>query len=718
VNTFSTKLKRLITQHSDIIFILTFIVFASLSYYLAYYKYRFPISPDEGHLVSSASRVLNGQLPLKDFYQTYSPGRYWILAFLFKTFGSSLAVERLMMLFILTMTNVLMLIAAKRILPILWVAIPLLMISIMPGVWNKAFSNFLLLLNIWMIYRYLDRWDRRSLVHCGIAVGLSVWIRQDIAGYAALTFLMCVFFHHIRSSGDRNEGKRARWISIGRATLSDSAIFSLVITLIVAPMGLIYWLNGGFLDLVRGMTIGRVLSVSTLSRPFVSILHIFSSEKTRPPAAEIVLLNLVLLMFILLSIHLLLQLRVKNRKWGVDFDIKLFSTLSLATMYFAGHQWSYPQMFRLPQDGALIYILTAVSIKHIYFKTRDFFASNTRREQVGVLIGGLLTLTLLLLPASYIRYGMVKKSLMAGGLPLSNEKYDSIETSRGGVYLPEENALELNQVVEYIFDQTESGDTIFAPSNPALYFLTDRSNASRQVRIIPSLAESWAAEDLIEDLERNKPALILLRRPLDRLFLEELPFLYDEITRNYSFEERFGNHFIFGRDADRSSTALTASILYYIVGDTQKAFDLLRSAMNGIEGDPDSQRILAKFAVHGWKRVLAMLEGYLIWNDATTWHIRWRGNEEYTRFTGRIKTSVVPTSIETYGFDPRDRLTIEDTVIRFSTLTPRGVEGLDLYFHTDANLVLDIRIDRVRDPSKVYIGAEGDNPSTIPIRLP
>lgn len=229
MNSVTYSLRRFTGQHKRTLLIVSSIVILSYIYYLSYYTYRFPIRTDEGHLVSSTLRVLNGQIPVKDFKQAYAPGRYWLLALLFNFFEPSLAVERLMFICVMTMINVLMYFAAKRSVSMWFIAIPLLMVSLIPGVWNKAFINFLLLLNILMIYRYLDRFDRRSLLLCGIVVGLSVYIRQDIAGYAALTFLLCVFFHHIRSTRDLGERIEKRRLLISRSTISDSTIFSLVV---------------------------------------------------------------------------------------------------------------------------------------------------------------------------------------------------------------------------------------------------------------------------------------------------------------------------------------------------------------------------------------------------------------------------------------------------------------------------------------------------------
>ncbi|MCL5998623.1 MAG: hypothetical protein M1546_21580, partial [Chloroflexi bacterium] len=50
---------------------------------------------DEGLIVLGAERVLNGQIPYRDFWTMYGPGQIYILAGLFKLFGVSLITERI-----------------------------------------------------------------------------------------------------------------------------------------------------------------------------------------------------------------------------------------------------------------------------------------------------------------------------------------------------------------------------------------------------------------------------------------------------------------------------------------------------------------------------------------------------------------------------------------------------------------------------------------------
>src|SRR5713226_1265660 len=53
---------------------------------------------EEGFMLVFPERVLNGDLPNRDFLHLYGPGSLWLLAGVFKTFGVSLTAERLVAL--------------------------------------------------------------------------------------------------------------------------------------------------------------------------------------------------------------------------------------------------------------------------------------------------------------------------------------------------------------------------------------------------------------------------------------------------------------------------------------------------------------------------------------------------------------------------------------------------------------------------------------------
>jgi 4-amino-4-deoxy-L-arabinose transferase-like glycosyltransferase len=60
----------------------------SLGYLCFFLRYS-SLEPDEGILLQGAQRILDGQIPYRDFFSFYTPGSFYLVAALFKFFGNS-----------------------------------------------------------------------------------------------------------------------------------------------------------------------------------------------------------------------------------------------------------------------------------------------------------------------------------------------------------------------------------------------------------------------------------------------------------------------------------------------------------------------------------------------------------------------------------------------------------------------------------------------------
>lgn len=72
----------------------TFLFAALIFFFLFISNYRISIY-DEGLILTGAFRILNGDIPSKDFYTNYGPGQFYILAYLFKIFGTNALIARI-----------------------------------------------------------------------------------------------------------------------------------------------------------------------------------------------------------------------------------------------------------------------------------------------------------------------------------------------------------------------------------------------------------------------------------------------------------------------------------------------------------------------------------------------------------------------------------------------------------------------------------------------
>jgi hypothetical protein len=75
------------TIHASVFLVLTFFFLGISNYFVGVY--------DEGLIYTGTFRVLNGDIPSRDFYTVYGPGQFYALAGLFKIFGANVLVARI-----------------------------------------------------------------------------------------------------------------------------------------------------------------------------------------------------------------------------------------------------------------------------------------------------------------------------------------------------------------------------------------------------------------------------------------------------------------------------------------------------------------------------------------------------------------------------------------------------------------------------------------------
>ena len=70
------------------------LLFLACLAYLWVFRRFTSMEPDEGIVLQGASRVLDGQIPYRDFFSFYTPGSFYLVAALFRLFGNSFLVAR------------------------------------------------------------------------------------------------------------------------------------------------------------------------------------------------------------------------------------------------------------------------------------------------------------------------------------------------------------------------------------------------------------------------------------------------------------------------------------------------------------------------------------------------------------------------------------------------------------------------------------------------
>lgn len=93
----------------------TVLLFVGSCLYLLAFFNVVNMEPDEGIVLTGAQRIVEGQLPYRDFFSFYTPGSFYLTALLFKIFGDSMLVARGALVFFSASFAVITYVLARRI---------------------------------------------------------------------------------------------------------------------------------------------------------------------------------------------------------------------------------------------------------------------------------------------------------------------------------------------------------------------------------------------------------------------------------------------------------------------------------------------------------------------------------------------------------------------------------------------------------------------------
>jgi hypothetical protein len=151
-------------------------------------------------------------------------------------------------------------------------------------------------------------------------------------------------------------------------------------------------------------------------------------------------------------------------------------------------------------------------------------------------------------------YASIKKRLSLMWTPPSALKeLDSTFTSRArGTRVPDWQALGLNGVIQFLDENTLNEEKIYTfPSEGQINFLADRQSASRFTVAIYSAVRDEYMQEIVKDLESQKPRFIIYL-PHDYELLdvpneERLKPVWDYIEKNYNLLRECGEFRILAR---------------------------------------------------------------------------------------------------------------------------------------------------------------------------
>jgi hypothetical protein len=200
--------------------------------------------------IVGALRILDGDIPYRDFWTMYAPGHFYLLALLFYVFGKKLLLaSAARAVFVAASASVFFLIARElKVTRHVAVASAGLFVLMLwrPAVGLGSYEPALFFIFLaWLVFvRNGEAQDSRAALTAGASLGVAAWFKHDIAAYAGIAMGVAQTFEYLGSSRPR------RWLEIARGPLLIAAGAAATI----APVALWCWAVAGrdaWQDVVR-----------------------------------------------------------------------------------------------------------------------------------------------------------------------------------------------------------------------------------------------------------------------------------------------------------------------------------------------------------------------------------------------------------------------------------------------------------------------------------
>ena len=555
--------------------VLLAIVAATAILYGLVFNRETTLSYSIGYNLYGAERVLEGEIPYRDFHTLYPPATLYVNAALFKYAGVYLMTALAGVLVFKVLTIVTIYCCARSAMPIRW-AVAAWAVSV---VWLRPNGPFkavpmhygamFLACALWWLLRFRDnirRTTRARALTCAAAAGFSLGVvalfKHNIGAYAllgslgllsiesaetGLRFNRAVIKQAIPYIGVLLGGFALVVIPVGLYLLSQQALGAMIRTLLFGPgeflasrlssapsplfaVGFILVVAAGAYAAYRQRG-RRQLAFVVITATFVVASGVTALAPQRFVDSLIFYVPVIVLatttVFAIAG-----RLILPNPRW------KLLGFVVFAVAAFLE---SFPRFAREQVIAAMPFVaITLVAL---------LYQLNPRLERIyGVGFRAKLALVLIPLVLVLIAARLLGATYLADGLRLRSDALLSVERGRG-VYFPQLEADEINRVVRLIEERVPEDGYFFAHSyaGSAYLFLANRRN--------PSGAQFWrgvgvsTAEQArtLASLEENRVGLVITS-PGD-LAAEKYGPMRDYLAQRFRVVETVGDVIILERTA-------------------------------------------------------------------------------------------------------------------------------------------------------------------------
>jgi hypothetical protein len=475
---------------------------------LALPRYRNGIDmSDEGFLAYGAVRVLNGELPNRDFVSLQPPLSFYTVAAVFKFLGTSLVSLRTLGLCFYIVIALLVFVISRRFTG----PIPALIAAMLAAILGMPFFNFTpfavwhgivaSLMTLLFILKFTASNQRRWALLAGLTTALAVLSRHDQGFYLTIAVLIYALTIKLTNRENPNSGKMLVFGAVGLAAT-------------IAPL-VIYWIICGALPyMFRQLVIFPLTTYAkTSSLPF----PVF--QRGAPLLANLITCLFYLPPLIEVLVIIWLAIRLVRRRFLAEHAPVVF--ILITSVLFYCQVLARSDLYHLLMTLPPFFILLAWNIEAVL----GLF--HKRWISIGV------TLVILAVIASFLLYtAPVFVSPLSEGVKMISLKRGGVKTT-----IPLAKFIEnTNGVIQQYSRPDES--ILCLPYQPMFYFLSERRNPTRWNYLWPGDQTAEDHKRLIEQADADPPAVVVLS---DRKrMLNYAPTIIDYINKKYKATHDYG----------------------------------------------------------------------------------------------------------------------------------------------------------------------------------
>jgi hypothetical protein len=504
---------------------------------------------DEGFVLYGASRILNGDVPYKDFWLVYTPGQFYAVAGLFAMFGESVLTERIWDTIARLSLVIGVYLVAAALSPPKIAIIPSIVVTIwlgpveyygyavFPSLSFSIFGAFCLL-------KYISSGQLYWLIASGLAVGMAIIFRHDIGFYAFICIgLTCtaIAFTNIPEKGRYSPRLiiKALDVPLVVAISAMAPVIPVILYLIRAVPVDTLWNDLVVYPLALNRQISH-LAYPPLLPDYLPIITdgLSVSDYVRDVVEPWLRFYAPLLVYLLAPVLLFMSRRCDDARRNYVKSFGAFLLVLLGLSFFNHALNRFDRLHALPASIVAI-ILLVVALYSV------------QRAKLLKKFPAILSIWLLVPSIFYVIAPMRTYSAIVEAFPPLSCHSELRRAGCADLYPDQE------QAIAYVQERTPSDERIFVgttrhdrvvASDIIFYFLAERHSATEYHELVSGVATTLEVQrEIVNDLEAYQVRYIVLSDAFDGVIEPNasalssgITLLDDFIRGNYRVVERFG----------------------------------------------------------------------------------------------------------------------------------------------------------------------------------